>query len=303
MFTVDYGLYWFDYKAGYDGVFAEFTSIYNRPLAVALARGAATVQNKDWGIMIHWKYSQPPYFGPPDEFYNDLIYAYNAGAKYIAVYDANEGWTQDIISTDYSNKMQEFWQYTQSHPRNSIPNNGRTALVLPADYACGFRGPWDKIWGIWNQNETSFIETSVIINSAIVNLQTKYGDALDIIYDDGLDPGNNHGYNQLIYWNDPAAQPTPTPSPTPSPSPTPTPSPSPTPTIESTPSPTPSPPQLATISPSSFYSPSNSPRSDEKYLSLTQPITLGIIGASIAVLAGVILVLRKKNFHISRRRS
>jgi len=37
--TSDYALYWFDYKAGYDVVFAEFGWNYSRQLNVALDRG------------------------------------------------------------------------------------------------------------------------------------------------------------------------------------------------------------------------------------------------------------------------
>jgi hypothetical protein len=33
-------------------------------------------------------------------------------------------------------------------------------------------------------------------------LFTQYGEGLDIIYDYGLQPGNNYGYSKLIYWND-----------------------------------------------------------------------------------------------------
>ncbi len=55
LFTSDYALYWYDYEAGYDTVFAEFALSYNRTLNIDLCRGAATVQNKDWGVMITWK--------------------------------------------------------------------------------------------------------------------------------------------------------------------------------------------------------------------------------------------------------
>ena len=54
LFSSDYALYWFDYKAGYDTIFAEFGWNYSRQLNVALCRGAATVQNKDWGVIIAW---------------------------------------------------------------------------------------------------------------------------------------------------------------------------------------------------------------------------------------------------------
>jgi hypothetical protein len=41
VFTSDYALYWFDYKAGFDTVFSEFVWNENRQLTVALSRGAA----------------------------------------------------------------------------------------------------------------------------------------------------------------------------------------------------------------------------------------------------------------------
>ena len=48
LFMSDYALYGFDYRAGYDTIFAEFAWNNNRQLNVALDRGAATVHNKDW---------------------------------------------------------------------------------------------------------------------------------------------------------------------------------------------------------------------------------------------------------------
>ncbi len=216
LFTADYGLYWFDYKAGYDGLFAEFAANYSRQMTVALVRGAATVQNKEWGVMIHWKYDVPPYLESGEDLYNDLIYAYNAGAKYIVIYDANEGWTQDILQPEHIQAMQQFWEYVQNNPRQSHTVSERAALVLPDAYGCGFRWPGEKIWGIWPQDETS-----EIINAVIGHQLEVYDDKLDIIYDDGLAPGNNYGYSQLIYWNDPSAQPSPSPTPQPTASPDP----------------------------------------------------------------------------------
>ena len=51
-FTSDYALYWFDYLSGYDAVFAELGWDHNRTQHIALNRGAADVQNKDWGTII-----------------------------------------------------------------------------------------------------------------------------------------------------------------------------------------------------------------------------------------------------------
>ena len=41
VFTADYGLYWFDYKANYSSIFAEFVGNESRERHIALCRGAA----------------------------------------------------------------------------------------------------------------------------------------------------------------------------------------------------------------------------------------------------------------------
>ncbi len=61
LFTSDYALYWFDYKSGYDTVFAEFTGNCSRQLNIDLCRGAAESQNKTWGVMITYTGTNPPY--------------------------------------------------------------------------------------------------------------------------------------------------------------------------------------------------------------------------------------------------
>jgi hypothetical protein len=90
LFTSDYALYWFDYKGGYDTVFAEFGWNYSRQLNIALCRGAAQMLNKDWGAVITYTYTDPPYIESSDKLYADMTLAYNSGAKYIIVFDSNE---------------------------------------------------------------------------------------------------------------------------------------------------------------------------------------------------------------------
>ena len=51
-FTSDFGLFWFDYEAGYSTVFGEFVGNESRQLAVALDRGAAQSFSRDWGVII-----------------------------------------------------------------------------------------------------------------------------------------------------------------------------------------------------------------------------------------------------------
>ena len=186
---------------------------------MSLVRGAAQIQNRQWGILIGWKYDYSPYLASWEELFEDMVFAYDSGAKYILVFDSNNDWTRDILEEEHIDAMEQFWQYVQENPRKDFEVSERTILVLPGDYGCGFRWPGDKLWGIWDQGLDS--ET---INLAISNMLEVYGDKLDIIFDDELSPYSSYGYSQLIRWDDSEALPTPTPTATPTSSPTPSPS-------------------------------------------------------------------------------
>jgi len=225
LFTSDYGLYWFDYQAGYDTVFAEYGwntgwEDYSRQLNVALVRGAATALKKDWGIMITWAYQQPPYIEPGPNLYEEMMSAYQNGAKYIIVFDSNKGWTENVLQRDQFDAMKQFWQYTQTNPRNTMPLSDRSVYVLPEDYGEAFRNPDDSIWGLWradfnvaegSQNFTTNIRMS------IATLLQMFGPELDIIYPQADQTVESIGYENVLYWNDtgliPYAQPIPSQSP------------------------------------------------------------------------------------------
>ena len=224
-FTSDYALYWYDYKAGYDTVFTEIGGNYSQQVNIALCRGAATAQNKDWGAIITWKYNAYPWIESPQELYNSMVLAYDNGAKYIIVFDSNEQ-GGSILTQQHLDAIQQFWNYAQNNPPKTSPASQRTAYVLPDAYGFGFRWPTDHIWGLWQADELSSN-----ITTSVGSLLSQYGEKLDILYDDGLQSGNN-GYNQLIFWD--AYDPTPTPSTSPPPTPTPTPSPTPSPTPNNT---------------------------------------------------------------------
>ena len=196
LFSSDYSFYWFDYKAGYDVLLAQFGWNLSRQLNVALCRGAASVQNKDWGVIITWTYNHPPYIESAEELYDDLVLAYENGAKFITVFDSNEPYTEGILTDEHLDALKQFWDYTQDHPRTGEEQNNRVAFVLPVDYAYGFRGPDDKIWGLWEADDFSY-ELSVTLSG----LLEQYGTKLDIIYDEGLDPNNTSMYSKLVFWN------------------------------------------------------------------------------------------------------
>jgi hypothetical protein len=80
-------LYWFDYRSGYDTILVEVG--WNNTLAqeIALVRGAANFQLNDWGIIITWKNTQPPYLDSGDAIYEKMRTSYAAGAKYITIFN------------------------------------------------------------------------------------------------------------------------------------------------------------------------------------------------------------------------
>ena len=126
--------------------------------------------------------------------YDDLVQAYENGAKYILVFDSNEDFTQGILKKEHLEALKQFWQYVKENPRSIIPASERVAYVLPEDFAYGFRGPNDKIWGLWEADEFSFE-----ISTDLGSLLKEYGTSLDIIYDDGIEIDKTYG--KYIFWN------------------------------------------------------------------------------------------------------
>ncbi len=197
LFNSDYALYWFDYKTGVDVVLCEFGWNHSRLLNVALNRGAAKMHDKDWGVMITWTYWDPPYIESGEELYNDLILAYDAGAKYIVVFNYPKVSTYGILEEEHLEALREFWRYANSNPRVIDLMSDRVAYVLPKDYGYGFRGPTDTIWGLWEADELS----NKIWNDANT-LMEDYILELDIIYENGKDYSNASRYRKLIFWNE-----------------------------------------------------------------------------------------------------
>ena len=194
LFSSDYALYQFDYDAGYDVILAQLGWNYSRQLNIALCRGAATVANKDWGVIVTWEYTESPYLESSSKLYEDLVLAYNNGAKYIVVFDSNEAYTQSILTQDHLNAIKQFWQYAKENPRSSSSSGDRVGFVLPVDYAYGFRGPTDTVWGLWQADSFSM---NLSIN--VGNKLLEYGEKLDIVYNQTQ--LESCGYRQLIYWD------------------------------------------------------------------------------------------------------
>jgi len=196
-FTSDYALYWFDYRAGYDVVFAEFALNYSRRLNVAACRGAATIQNREWGVMITWKYTEPPYLSSGEHLYENLVMAYDSGAKYVLVFDSNEDYTDGTLQQEHFDALKRFWRYKEANPKRNMQSSDRVAFVLPKDYGYGLRGPTDRIWGLWEADAFS-----LEICTSLDYWMDQYPNNLDIIYDDGL--ALDATYSKYVFWNNSA---------------------------------------------------------------------------------------------------
>jgi hypothetical protein len=198
VYTSDYALYWFDYKAGYNTVFVELgnnSPINTKIQQIALCRGAAKVQNKDWGAIVTLANNEPPVPENGSTVFNDMTMAYEAGAKYISVfnYELNG---QGILTEEHFNAMKQFWDNIHSSSADSWgKSTGQVAFVLPTDYGWGMRHINDRIWGLWDADNKS---TQIWDN--LNKLTDKYGLNLDIVYEDqnfsiqGL-------YSQTYLWN------------------------------------------------------------------------------------------------------
>ncbi len=110
--TSDYALYWFDYLGGYDTLLAQFGWNESITQQISLVRGSAILQNKDWGVIITWKYEQPPYLDTGENIYNQMETAYNAEAKYITVFDYPYNATNNpygILTDEHFQTLEKFW--------------------------------------------------------------------------------------------------------------------------------------------------------------------------------------------------
>jgi len=196
LFTSDYALYWFDYLAGYDTIFVELGWNHSRTQHIALGRGAANVQDRDWGAIIVWTVRTEPALSSGTEILQDMITAYRAGAKYVVVFNFPYDQPLGILEEEHFAAMETFWNMTRSYQQGSLEKvEAEVAFVLPKDYGWGMRTPEDNIWGFWDPDNRSSL-----IWDNMNKLIERYGLKLDIIYDD---PQFNYKekYLQIYYWN------------------------------------------------------------------------------------------------------
>ena len=197
-FTSDFALHWFDYKAGYDVVLAQFGWNQTLEQDMALVRGAATLQNKTWGAIITWKYNHPPYLDSGGAIYNQMRTAYEAGAKYAVLFN----YAKDMegpygtLQDEHFVALERFWnEVVQSSEVKQGSVEAEAVLVLPEDYGWGMRDLNDKIWGLWGPDEKS-----PQIWAISRTLLEQYGLCLDIVYEDSQLSVEGK-YSKIFYWN------------------------------------------------------------------------------------------------------
>jgi hypothetical protein len=204
-FTADYGLYWFDYAAGYDTVFVELGWDHDSAKHIGLGRGAARVQQKDWGSIIVWNDVDPENerhegdYKSGDEMLVDMFDSYNAGADFIIIFNYPvdpPGNPYGILTEEHFDAIEQFWDYMQENPDDHGMLKAEAVLVLPRNYAWGLRRVDDRIWGYWGPDEKS-----EQVWEALQHLLFEYdGFSLDIVYEDSAFPVEGL-YEQVYYWN------------------------------------------------------------------------------------------------------
>jgi hypothetical protein len=195
--TSDYALYWFDYLGGYDVVLAQFGWNQSIVQNIALVRGAANMQNKDWGAIITWKYTESPYLDRGEEIYKQMRMAYEAGAKYVMIFNypkINYN-PYGILFDEHFEALERFWNEVVRNPK-VIPGSikAEAALVLPENYGCACARAEVRIW-YWGSDELS-----LQIQDLSSKLLSQYSLRLDIVYNDSSYPVAGK-YPQIYYWN------------------------------------------------------------------------------------------------------
>jgi hypothetical protein len=198
-FTSDYALYWFDYLGGYDVMLAQFGWNDTLSRSIGLIRGAARLQNKDWGAIITWKYTEEPYLDNETAIYNQMLMAYQAGARYVVIFNYPqypEGNDYGVLSDKHFEALERFWNDVVMAPQ-ATPGSieAEAALVLPPNYGWGMRRPNDQIW-YWQSGERA-----QIIWELSLELLSEYDTRLDIVCDDPAFPATGK-YEKIFYWSD-----------------------------------------------------------------------------------------------------
>jgi hypothetical protein len=152
------------------------------------------MQGKEWGAIVTWKYDEAPYLDNGEEIYNQMSQAYQAGAKYIIIFDypSIEGNPYGVLTDDHFEALQKLW--TDINEPTSQTSEVEAVLVLPQNYGWGMRHLDDRIW-LWGPDEYS--QQIWDISRQLID---QYGIKLDIVYDDPMFSVEGN-YDVIYYWN------------------------------------------------------------------------------------------------------
>jgi len=197
VFTADYGLFWWNYKSGYDLVLAELAWNNSMTQEIGLVRGAANLQNKQWGTCITWKYTHPPYLTDGEEMFEQMKASYEAGAEYVLIFNYSEDPANpNTLQEEHYLALERFWNKVVQNPDVVHGHiEAEAVLVLPQSYGWGMRYPADIIWGLWYANE----DNQEIWNQ-IQDKIDQHGLRLDIVFEDPKHRITGK-YNNIYYWN------------------------------------------------------------------------------------------------------
>ena len=197
VFTSDYGLYWWDYKGNYDMILTQLGWNNSVTQEIGLVRGAANMQNKQWGTIITWKYTQPPYLTEGEEMFEQLQTSYKTGANYALIFNYSEDPANpNTLQEEHFQALERFWNEVVQN--SEVTHGGikaEAALVLPKNYGWGMRNPNDNIWGIWPADSTS-----QEIWSQLQDKIDQHGLQLDIVFEDSNQFVEGK-YAHVYYWD------------------------------------------------------------------------------------------------------
>ena len=197
VFTSDYAFHWYDYLGGYDVVLAQLG--WNNTMAkeVGFVRGAATLQNKDWGVIITWTYDKAPYLASGDEIFGQMRFAYESGADYVVIfnYAKDMNGPYGILQDEHFDALKRFWTEVVQNPGITNSRRGEVAFVLPKDCGWSMRNPEDLEWGVREASDEAQVAYNLLGDAL-----AKYGSRLDIVFDDPAYPLVEN-YSKVYYWN------------------------------------------------------------------------------------------------------
>ena len=140
------------------------------------------MQNKSWGVIITWKYQQPPYLANEEELISQMKMAYECGAKYIVLFNyyGEDSSTYGTMEQQHFDALKTFWQNTVQNPNEEWGSiEADSVVILPHNYGYGGRWIDDHIWGVFiPDNQTRQIW------SVMQNALQEHGLQTDLVYSD-----------------------------------------------------------------------------------------------------------------------